>query len=941
MKRTIHLILAFALCCACCVVCAGAVAGADWPESEHPYADNTDQTWSYQHPEAADWLRVVFSEDTQTESTYDTILITDAQGGKNEYSGSELSGETLYLAGDHFTIQLTSDYSVNMYGFSIVDIQGMTQAEYEEAFYTVYNVSTWPESDHPYADNASVIWHYQHPEAADWLRLVFSAETETEWSYDRITITDAQGNLTEYMGDELAGKTLYLPGNRFTIHLTSDSSTNKYGFSFTDLRGLTQAEYEEARNTVIGTCGENVTWTMDSRTGTLTISGSGPMTDYATLKDDGWWLTSPPYWDWDEESSDIEDSRSQIRHIVIEAGVTTIGGGAFRDLDGLEDIVIPSTVTMIGGWAFDQSTAIQEVSLPEGLTIIEDSTFSDCHSLTTVNIPQSVEAIGPWAFYNTAISGITIPENVASVGERAFYECTALQNISVAGANRYLKSVDGFLLTKDGKELICYCPGRTASSCQVPDGVQLIRASAFSYSGALKAVTLPDSLLTIRNWAFGHTGLTEILLPPNVQLLEANAFGWCESLTTATLPFSLTEIGAGVFAGCPLSVVNYEGSASEWDDITIGEDNDVLLSAELYYNVNPYCTHVLVYRPAVEHTCTVDGTIAFWECTICGNRFLDQGATRRAQDIVVPAMHLYVNQGITTPPTCSEPGVRTFICSRCDAGTEGHILTEMVPATDAHHYVNGHCVNVLRDGVTLCGRAKPTLLYSGNCGYNTSSIITLYLYPGQSLNYNRMYSDNVQWTLDSDGTLHIFGSGSMCSCIQIARANNFGTVLSTFYAQPWYDYRAMITHVVIDHGVTTVGSDCFLNCSNLVSVELPDTLTSIQSDAFSNTGSLRDIYYHGTSGEWDAVHKSGLSTTGREVHFLGATAILPDLILPSSLTTIESEAFRGLSIRYIEVPATVTQIAGDAFDDDVALIVTADSYAEEWARAHGVRYIPM
>ncbi|MBR2526989.1 MAG: leucine-rich repeat protein [Blautia sp.] len=800
--------------------------------------------------------------------------------------------------------------------------------------------SDWPQSDHPYANDTDQTWSYQHPDAADWLRIQFSPETETEQPYDRITIIDTQGIASEYQGNELAGKTLYLPGNRFTIQLTSDSSVNKYGFSFTNLRGLTQAEYEEERNTVVGTCGENVTWTMNRRTGTLTISGSGAMTDYATQDGEDWVLTSPPYWDWDAESSDTEESRSQIRHIVVGSGITAIGGGAFRDLDGLEDIEIPSTVTRIGGWAFDRSTALQEITLPEGLTIIDDSTFSDCHSLTTVNIPQSVEAIGPWAFYNTAIVEIDIPAKVASIGERAFYECTALQNITVAGANPYLKSIGGVLFANDGKEMICYCPGRTDMSFQVPDGVQLIRPSAFSYSGALKTVTLPDSLLTIQNWAFGHTGLTEILLPPNVQRLEFNAFGMCESLTTATLPFSLKEIGEAAFTGCPLSVVNYEGSVAEWNDITVGDSNDTLLNAEFYYNANPYCTHVLAYRPAIPHTCTADGTIAYWECTICGNRFLDSQATQRAQDIAVPASHLYVNQGITTPPTCSEPGVKTFVCSECDAGTEGHIRTEAVPPTDAHHYINGYCVNVLRDGVTLCGRAKPTVLYSGNCGYNSSNIINLYLYPGQSLNYDRMYSDNVQWTLDSDGTLRVFGSGTMCSCIQISRANNYGTVLSTFYAQPWYDYRTMITHVVIDHGVTTVGSDCFLNCSNLVSAELPDTLTSIQSDAFSNTGSLHDIYYHGTSSEWDAVHKSGLDTTGKDICFLGVATIIPDLVLPSSLTAIGSEAFRNLNVQYIEVPVTVTEIASDAFDDDIALIVAADSYAEEWARAHVIRYIP-
>ena len=941
MRKTLGFIIA--LFSMLLLFCGWALAEEGWPESEHPYANNTDQTWTYQHPEAADWLRVVFSEETETESSFDTITITDTNG-ECDYDGDALSGKTLYLSGDSFTIHLDSDGSVTKYGFSIVDIQGLTQAEYEAEFLIVYDVTTPPESDHPYAADKTVIWHYQHPEAADWLCLVFDEKTLTEENHnDYITITDSLGSATEYTGDELSGKRLYLPGDHFTIQLTADGSDEEYGFSLTTLLGMTQAEYEDRQNTVVGTCGENVTWKMDRRTGTLTISGSGPMTDYANQENGDWWLVSPPYWDWacddENESISTEESRSMIRHIVMEAGVTSIGGGAFRDLDGLQDIVIPSTVTRIGGWAFDRTTAIKSITLPEGLTIIDDSTFSDCQSLASVNIPQSVEAIGPWAFYGTAITQVTIPAKVASVGERAFYECTNLQNITVASANTHLKSVDGVLFTGNGKELIAYCPGRTNTSYRVPDGVELIRASAFSYSKELRSVTLPDSLLTIQNWAFGHTGLTEILLPPNLQRLETNAFGGCDSLTTATLPLSLTEIGEAVFLDCPLEVVNYEGTVEDWKQgVTVGDYNSVLLNAEFYYSVHPYCAHALAFHDAVPYTCTVDGTIAHWECTICGDHFLDSDATRRAGDITVPAAHIYVNQGITTQPTCSEPGVRTFICSVCSSSTEGHVMTEVVPATGAHNYVNGFCANILRDG-SVCGKEKPTRQHSGNCGLNSSNIINIYLYPGQSLNYDRMYSDNVQWTLDSDGTLRVFGSGSMCNCITVTRANNYGTALGSFPAEPWYDYRSMIKSVVIDHGVTSVGSECFENCSNLETLELPNTLTTIGSYAFSGTSSLTNIYYHGTSSEWAAVGKSGLSTTGKEVHFLGATTIQPDLLLPASLTVIESEAFRGLNVRYIQVPATVTSIADDAFDGDVALLVTRDSYAEEWARLHRIRYV--
>ncbi|MBE5807730.1 MAG: leucine-rich repeat domain-containing protein, partial [Clostridiales bacterium] len=706
---------------------------------------------------------------------------------------------------------------------------------------------------------------------------------------------------------------------------------------------------------------EHAWYAFDWDTKILTIGGTGPMEDYAKLEDDGnWSLWSPPYWAWDTDLS-RDESRRQIEHIVMGEGITTIGAGAFRDLDGLESISIASTVTSIGGWAFDKTTAIEEITLPNGLTMIDDSSFSDCNSLRTINIPSGVTSIGPYAFLRTNISEITLPANltridefafndtpltsitipakVQTIGERAFYECTELQDITVNSKNPYLKSVDGVLFTKDGTELICYCPGRTDSFYRVPDGVQVIRASAFSYTESLTEVKLPDSLLTIRDWAFGHTGLTEAPVPQNVQEIEYCAFGACSDLTTATLPAALSTIGKNVFDGCPLETVYYEGSEEEWSSIDIAS-NETLLAAQIHYSASPYCPHTsTTYHPAVAHTCTADGSIAYWQCDLCGNKFLDDQATRRAGDTVVPAEHNY-ESAVTTQPTCSETGVRTFTCTVCSAATEGHSYTVTIPATGQHRYVAGRCTNLLRDGVTVCGHVKPDAVTSGNCGVNSSSIITLYLYPGQSLNYNNIYSDNVQWKLDSDGTLHIFGHGSMGSCIQVANANNYGTVLSSFYASPWYDYRSDIRSVIIDHGVTSIGAHCFDNCGNMVSIELPHTLTSIAASSFQNDGSLRDIFYHGTPLEFSSVSNSGLTLTDRELHFLGEATYVADIALPPSLTTIDEQAFAGVTWVTIDVPGTVTQIADDAFEGDVTLIVESGSYAESWARAHRIAYVP-
>ena len=94
-------------------------------ESEHPYANNSTKTWTYTHPGEADALKVTFAKRTSFEKNYDELHITDASGETKQYTGRELSGVTLTLPGNHFELQLTSDESVQDYGFRIVRVEAV------------------------------------------------------------------------------------------------------------------------------------------------------------------------------------------------------------------------------------------------------------------------------------------------------------------------------------------------------------------------------------------------------------------------------------------------------------------------------------------------------------------------------------------------------------------------------------------------------------------------------------------------------------------------------------------------------------------------------------------------------------------------------------------------------------------------------------------------
>ncbi len=157
-----------------------------------------------------------------------------------------------------------------------------------------------------------------------------------------------------------------------------------------------------------GSCGENVTYSYVSSTGTLTISGTGAMTNYNSSNRPSWY-----------------NYRSSIKKVVINNGVTSIGEEAFYNCTGLPSITIPNSVTSIGIDAFYGCEGLTSVTIPNSVTSIGERAFKYCYGLTSVTIPNSVTSIGDWAFsYCTGLTSITIPNSVTSIGDWAFMECT-------------------------------------------------------------------------------------------------------------------------------------------------------------------------------------------------------------------------------------------------------------------------------------------------------------------------------------------------------------------------------------------------------------------------------------------------------------------------------------------------------------------------------------
>ena len=330
----------------------------------------------------------------------------------------------------------------------------------------------------------------------------------------------------------LATVTVYAPSCTLGDYAFSACGNLKNIYVFSDLVDDYKAAWSDYESKITamtpvasGTCGketpEDVTWRLEGEAGHygLFISGTGEMADYI-------YLNTRPWHNYSEN----------IKTIVIENGVTSIGECAFCECNGLTSISIPASVTSIGAEAFNGCSKLTTVSIPASVTSIGNYAFGYCSALTSIEIPASVTTIGEEAFNNTALTSIEIPASVTSIGNGVFNDCEKLTSITVAEGNaNYSNDTNGALFNKDKTTLIKYPKGNNADSYEIPASVTSICEKAFADCEDLETVTLPDNVTSIGDDAFNNTALTSIEIPASVTSIGKGAFHLCSSLASVKL----------------------------------------------------------------------------------------------------------------------------------------------------------------------------------------------------------------------------------------------------------------------------------------------------------------------------------------------------------------------------------------------------------------------
>ena len=308
-----------------------------------------------------------------------------------------------------------------------------------------------------------------------------------------------------------------------------------------------------------GVCGENVSWTLDSETKVLTISGTGDMYHDGHFSDSLHWHG--------------QKLTTTIQSVMIEPGVTSIGYWAFANCTNLKTISLPDGITVIEANAFDKS-GLTSIVLPNSVTEVQGSAFNGCKQLVSCDLGRGIKHIGKNCFWDcTALKSLKWSDCLETIGGGCFISWGSgsssdvgkipLQDTLVFPAT--FRSMDEIFSCHTNVKVVIWNARRPQGSGMGPlynyyhsydkiivgDEVEVIPTNLFRDQRKIDTIMLPESVKSIGQNAFnGCTKLQYVNIPENVQSIGKAAFYNCAALTSLELPEGISEIYGSTFYGC-------------------------------------------------------------------------------------------------------------------------------------------------------------------------------------------------------------------------------------------------------------------------------------------------------------------------------------------------------------------------------------------------------
>ena len=622
--------------------------------------------------------------------------------------------------------------------------------------------------------------------------------------------------------------------------------------------------------------------------------------------------------------------KRDIRSVILPNSITNMIGDVFKYCgltnivlstnllritgfygSALQSVVIPDSITSVDSSAFYLS-ALTNVVLPRHLLSIGDYAFSLC-PLQTISLPPTLQTIGNHAFdsfpFGNGLTNIVFPASLTSIGDRAFADCPIAGKILIPpavsyigdGAFDWIRNAPGEIYFEGNAPASDGTPFSGVSSYGVVNGfrystgpgIAYYDRSTFgwgaSYSGMKTApwnpytYTINGNTVTIT----GYLGSGGALRVPSsvggypVTAIGANAFASNSSLSQITLPSSITSLGTSAFAASTnLAAIYFNGNAPvAGSNIFSGDNLQVYHLDSLSGWTNTYSgVNVVAYPATGAITITINpGNIGAQWRVDGGTNYYPSGATATNLLVGTHVVSFSTVGGNWQTPNNLNLQVGAF---------QGTLFTMPYTYIPFNYVTNG-------TNLTITG-------YSGTGG--------------------------VVYLPDAINGLRVTGIA----------ANAFA--------------NSSITGIVLPDNITSVGTNAFAGCSNLVSVTVGSGITNLAGNVFKNCPNLLSVFFDGNAPVTDGTIFTGdaiatvyhltagtgwsNSYSGRSVSVIpytfsvlggntvritgysgpGGTLAIPGRIGGLPVTDIYSSVFQNnLSLTNVTIPDSVVSIEFQAF----------------------------
>ena len=511
-----------------------------------------------------------------------------------------------------------------------------------------------------------------------------------------------------------------------------------------------------------------------------------------------------------DTNNTVYDSRGNC-NAIIETATNTL-------IVGCKNTAIPNGVTSIGDYAFSECRYLSSINIPESVISIGADAFRWCKNLSTIKFPSKLKTIGIEAFGDcTSLTTVAIPESVTSIGNGAFEFCTSLVSVSL------------------------------------PKNITIIGSYLFSTCYSLSSIVIPSGVTSIGEYAFrGCRQLTSVNIPEGVTSIGDGAFGWCDSLLSISFPSTLSDIGQGAIENCDkLESIYFKSKRPE----------EVFINKIFGYSRINDCKfyvpggYLARYKSIFEKM--INGSYNNLEAII--NNFIISDSIEcgtnvggiwyditSAEDRTATVVYGKYEDEIKIPKTVIIDGAEYIVTEIGDEAFYNRkgVSSITIPESVTHIGANTFYGCDMLSTMTVCSRYPDQIqvewlnvdfdhciLYvPGGCRYQ-------YSLTGPWFNFK-----NIRITHEVDCGINVSGI-----CYEITSHEN--KTVSVVHGK--YKGSVVIPYTVVIEGVTYsvtgISQDAFSNCSELVSIRIPQSIEKVGHGTFDNCTSLKNVIFDGNT----------------------------------------------------------------------------------------------